>query len=59
MSYEIISYVLIGGLFTAIMIPLVALLRKTKQEQKHLDEVKTSKKSEPRPAKEDVYAFVD
>lgn len=59
MIYDIISYILIGGLFTAIMIPLIALLRKTGREQKHLDEVKTAKKSEAQLAKEDMYAFVD
>jgi hypothetical protein len=44
MSYEVVSYVLIGGLFTAIMVPLIALLRKSMQEERRLKESKTAKK---------------
>jgi hypothetical protein len=43
MIYDIISYILIGGFFTAAMIPLIALLRKTNKEQRDLDKVKASK----------------
>lgn len=45
MSYEVISYVLIGGLFTAIMVPLIALLRKSIREEKRLKESEAAKKS--------------
>jgi hypothetical protein len=58
MIYDIISYILIGVLFVAMMIPLVALLRKTSKEQKRLDEAKTEKKDQPHKLKEDdYYAF--
>lgn len=43
MIYDIISYVVIGGLFIATIIPLIALLRITIKEQRELDEAKTSR----------------
>lgn len=61
MSYDIISYVLIGSIFTAVMVPLIALLRKSIREQKNLDEVKRAKKSSPHEPNEVLspYTFVD
>lgn len=56
MNYEVVSYVLIGSLFTAIMVPLIALLRKSVQEERRLQEGKTAKKSNaPQP---DVEEYV-
>jgi hypothetical protein len=52
MIYDIISYILIGALFFAMIIPLIALLRKTNKEQRDLDEVKASKKDQPHKLKE-------
>ena len=50
MNYDVISYVLIGSFFIAIMIPLVALLRKSIREEKSLGEGKNIKKPEtPQP----------
>lgn len=50
MNYDVVSYVLIGGLFTAIMVPLIALLRKSMREEKHLRESKAAKKANtPQP----------
>ena len=54
MNYDIISYILIGSLFTAIMVPLIALLRKSVREERRLEESKTAKKSNnPRPQLEE------
>lgn len=44
MSYDVISYILIGSIFTAIMVPLIALLRRSIREKKSLDEVRHEKK---------------
>ena len=44
MNYDLISYILIGSLFTAIMVPLIALLRKSVREERRLEESKTAKK---------------
>lgn len=55
MIYDIISYILIGALFFAMIIPLIALLRKTNKEQKDLDEVKTTKKRQTPKLKDDDY----
>ena len=54
MTNDIISYILIGSFFTAIMVPLVALLRKSVREERRLEESKTIKKSDTskRQAKE-------
>lgn len=59
MNYEIVSYALIGGLFTAIMVPLVALLRKSLREQKRLDEVKAAKKRNPHQLERQSYVLTD
>lgn len=46
MTYDVISYILIGSLFVSLMVPLIALLRKSSKEQKLLDEAKAAKKYE-------------
>jgi hypothetical protein len=58
---NLISYILIGILFVAIIIPLIALLVKSLKEQKELDEVKPVKKSNPRQLiqQESPYAYID
>lgn len=58
---DIISYILIGILFIAVIIPLIALLVKSLKEQKELDEVKPVKKPNPRQLAEQSapYAYVD
>ncbi|MBT1699896.1 hypothetical protein KK083_23620 [Fulvivirgaceae bacterium PWU4] len=57
MIYDIISYIVIGGLFAATIIPLIALLRQTIKEQRELDEAKNSKKMEPHQLKTESYVF--
>jgi uncharacterized protein YoxC len=57
MIYDIISYILIGALFIAMIIPLIALLRKTNKEQRDLDEVKTTKKDQPHKLKADYFSL--
>jgi hypothetical protein len=58
---NLISYILIGILFVAIIIPLIALLVKSLKEQKELDEVKPAKKSNPRQLvdHDSPYAYID
>lgn len=57
MNYDIISYILIGSLFTAIMIPLVALLRKSVQEQRDLDGGKGAKKPKTPQQEKKILAY--
>jgi hypothetical protein len=46
MNYDILSYILIGSFFTAVMVPLIVLLRKSVREEKRLRESETTKKSD-------------
>ncbi len=57
MTYEVISYVLIGSLFTAIMIPLIALLRKSVREERDLRESQTAKKPKTPLEPEELVAW--
>lgn len=57
MNYEVISYVLIGGLFTAIMVPLIALLRRSVREERRLKESKTPKKFSTPQRRTEEYVY--
>ena len=60
MNYDIISYILIGSLFVALAVPVIALLVKSSREQKDLDERKAAKKSKGTKVKnEGSYSLVD
>jgi len=59
MTYDVISYILIGGLFVSLMAPLIGLLVRSAKEQKHLDEVKDAKKRKTPLTEQDVYSLID
>lgn len=60
MTYDIISYILIGSLFLSLAVPVIALLVKSFREQKQLDEVEAGKKPKATISrKEDMYSMVD
>ena len=55
--YDIISYILIGVFFTAAIVSLIALLRKTIKEQRELERSKATKKDQPHQLKTESYVF--